>query len=388
MNSLGEKIKKLRLQNNMTQNGLAQKLFTSNRSISHWEKGIRTPDFETIQKLAKILNVSIDYFTQDDENDESKFSDLIIVKNKENKLAIYDKSQSRYLTTHNYDIIRLSPYGIHICEKCKILDEKVQVDFNNYMQTKGFSLNYQIIKTDLVDNYGHIKSFRRPQFIFYEPFNRYGVAPIFIRNEERFALVDTNLNVLTKQKYGKIWDSGLEGADLFFTFIFNDKKKFAKDIDDYDLFDYNMFPRMVINSKGEIVFDNLGLSFSPFQSDKFPLDDIEKVEKYISKFGDALFYFINDTVFEKAENIINILDLILDNMKKNEIDVKKDKNDRKFYNDIIGQILHRKIKFCKNLNDKLCQLIFDRINKIFWTENRIEKSLYKQDVYKILHIEI
>ena len=151
MNSLGEKIKKLRLQNNMTQNGLAQKLFTSNRSISHWEKGIRTPDFETIQKLAKILNVSIDYFTQDDENDESKFSDLIIVKNKENKLAIYDKSQSRYLTTHNYDIIRLSPYGIHICEKCKILDEKVQVDFNNYMQTKGFSLNYQIIKTDLVD---------------------------------------------------------------------------------------------------------------------------------------------------------------------------------------------------------------------------------------------
>ena len=162
----------------------------------------------------------------------------------------------------------------------------------------------------------------------------------------------------------------------------------AKDIDDYDLFDYNMFPRMVINSKGEIVFDNLGLSFSPFQSDKFPLDDIEKVEKYISKFGDALFYFINDTVFKKAENIINILDLILDNMKKNEIDVKKDKNDRKFYNDIIGQILHRKIKFCKNLNNKLCQLIFDRINKIFWTENRIEKSLYKQDVYKILHIEI
>ena len=375
MNSLGEKLKSLRIKNGLTQNMLAQKLFISNRSVSHWEKGIRFPDFETIQKIAKILNVPLDYFSQNESYGESAFSNLIVVKNEENKLAIYDKEKSIYLTIQDYDIIRLSPYGIHICEKCKIIDEKRKIDFDKCINTNGFDLGYQDTKIDLVDNFGNIKSFRRPQYLFYMPFNCYKVAPVFIKNENRFALVNRNLTCLTKEKFGKIWDSGIYGAGLYFTFLMNEEKlkalaKHSKDIDDYDLYEKDNIPRMLINSRGEIIFDNLGLNFRLNKFDALPLDSIEIAIEYLNKFGLGLLYFVNDLVFEKFDNVIKFLDIVC--RYKNE-DKMSTFNDL-FYNNLVEQIFLKKLGFCKDLNNKESNIIYNKILEVFSTENRVEKA--------------
>jgi len=55
------RLKELRLENNLTQAQLAQQLNVSQRSISSWETGFRQPDYELLEKICKLFNVSADY---------------------------------------------------------------------------------------------------------------------------------------------------------------------------------------------------------------------------------------------------------------------------------------------------------------------------------------
>lgn len=62
MMTLGEKIKKLRVKNNMTQTDLAKKLKTTKQTIFKYEAGIiADPPLSRIQDLADALNVSTAY---------------------------------------------------------------------------------------------------------------------------------------------------------------------------------------------------------------------------------------------------------------------------------------------------------------------------------------
>ena len=58
---IAECIKSLRIENNMTQQQLADKLFTSQDTISLWERDKSYPDVVAVIRLAKIFNVSTDY---------------------------------------------------------------------------------------------------------------------------------------------------------------------------------------------------------------------------------------------------------------------------------------------------------------------------------------
>ena len=51
----------LRKDNNLTQLDIANKLGFAKNTVCAWEKGRAQPNFETLIKLAKIFNVSIDY---------------------------------------------------------------------------------------------------------------------------------------------------------------------------------------------------------------------------------------------------------------------------------------------------------------------------------------
>ena len=61
--SIGDKIKGLRSQQNISQEALAKALFFSNRTISNWEQGIREVSFENLQKIADYFKVPMTYFT-------------------------------------------------------------------------------------------------------------------------------------------------------------------------------------------------------------------------------------------------------------------------------------------------------------------------------------
>ncbi len=56
---IGELLKNLRKEKNLTQAELAEKLGVSNRSISRWENGMTMPDFDLLIELADFYGVDV-----------------------------------------------------------------------------------------------------------------------------------------------------------------------------------------------------------------------------------------------------------------------------------------------------------------------------------------
>ena len=58
--SLGETIYKLRIEKNLSQGDLAERLEVSRQSVSKWENDSAVPDLAKIVKLSEVFDVSID----------------------------------------------------------------------------------------------------------------------------------------------------------------------------------------------------------------------------------------------------------------------------------------------------------------------------------------
>lgn len=58
---LSDKLKELRKTNKITQQKIADKLNIPQTTYSNYEQGIRTPDNETLCRLADFYDVSVDY---------------------------------------------------------------------------------------------------------------------------------------------------------------------------------------------------------------------------------------------------------------------------------------------------------------------------------------
>lgn len=58
--TIADKIKKLRKDNNMTQEDLAEKLNVSRQTISKWETNIVIPDADNIVSICKLFNITTD----------------------------------------------------------------------------------------------------------------------------------------------------------------------------------------------------------------------------------------------------------------------------------------------------------------------------------------
>lgn len=75
MTNIGEKIKKLRTKNKLTQQELGDKLYVSDKTISSWESGRTLPDINTIVDIGNIFNISVANFVSNtnDKNIEIEF---------------------------------------------------------------------------------------------------------------------------------------------------------------------------------------------------------------------------------------------------------------------------------------------------------------------------
>ena len=60
---LGDTIKQLRNDANITQSVLAAHMNVSKSTIAMWETNNREPDIETLKKIAEFFGVSVDYLT-------------------------------------------------------------------------------------------------------------------------------------------------------------------------------------------------------------------------------------------------------------------------------------------------------------------------------------
>ena len=67
----------------MTQKELAEILCVTDKAISRWESGIGNPDLNSLPKIAKIFNVSVDYLLSDTNElpiDESSKENQIVIQ--------------------------------------------------------------------------------------------------------------------------------------------------------------------------------------------------------------------------------------------------------------------------------------------------------------------
>ncbi|MCM1506032.1 MAG: helix-turn-helix domain-containing protein [Ruminococcus flavefaciens] len=63
----GQKIARLRIEANLTQEQLAEKLYITRELVSKWETGKRNPDYKMILKIAEIFGVNAeDIFSKSD----------------------------------------------------------------------------------------------------------------------------------------------------------------------------------------------------------------------------------------------------------------------------------------------------------------------------------
>ncbi len=73
--TFGEKIKKLRNDNNLTQEQLAEKLFVTRTAVSKWETDRGLPSIDTLQEIAKLFGVSLDSLISDDDIESKRLAD-------------------------------------------------------------------------------------------------------------------------------------------------------------------------------------------------------------------------------------------------------------------------------------------------------------------------
>ncbi len=62
---IGEKIKELRIENNLSQSKLANAIEVSQKAIDFWERSINEPKASYIIKLVKFFNLTFNEFFED-----------------------------------------------------------------------------------------------------------------------------------------------------------------------------------------------------------------------------------------------------------------------------------------------------------------------------------
>lgn len=70
-NIFGSRLRTVRKSRNMSQLGLGIKLSISERSINNWERGMCSPDVNTLRYICCRLNVSADYMLGLSEKEKS-----------------------------------------------------------------------------------------------------------------------------------------------------------------------------------------------------------------------------------------------------------------------------------------------------------------------------
>lgn len=82
--TLGQKIRSLRKDMELSQEILGEILNVSRQAITKWETDAGVPDVSNLQELAKLFGVSVDYFLSDRQTDVIKQLDIDITKYRDN----------------------------------------------------------------------------------------------------------------------------------------------------------------------------------------------------------------------------------------------------------------------------------------------------------------
>lgn len=101
--TLGQKLKKLRSEKEITQKDLADQLHVTFQTVSKWESDTNEPDIATLKELAKFFGCSYNYLLSDDEEETKEETNEAVV-------AFTNEAESKTIIIHQKEA--------HVCEKC------------------------------------------------------------------------------------------------------------------------------------------------------------------------------------------------------------------------------------------------------------------------------
>ena len=101
--TLGQKIKKLRSEKQLTQKDLADQMHVTFQTVSKWEKDENEPDVSTLRELAKLFGCSMDYLLSEEElepvKEEEKVEEPAPIQEVTKTVIIHQKE-------------------LHVCRRC------------------------------------------------------------------------------------------------------------------------------------------------------------------------------------------------------------------------------------------------------------------------------
>lgn len=142
---IGDKIVKARKESNMSQAQLSELLFISPQAIGKWERGESIPDLITFNRLAEILGVDLNYFSESFHSSANKISsDKLSEKQtdelsfeKEDKKPKWDMSLGNWVDADFSGLKNLNEkFGASNMQRCKFV---------------GSDLSHLILKNNNVD---------------------------------------------------------------------------------------------------------------------------------------------------------------------------------------------------------------------------------------------
>ena len=141
---LGKNIAKIRKDNNLTQDELAEKYFVTRQTISNWEIGKSYPDLETLVKISNDFNISLDILLKEDDEMIKKIDNEVKGSKKYKNITKY------FLILFSIMIIAIFIYSVmYLNFKKNTIDR-----FNNIAQKYKFIKDetgwYQLNKDDKI----------------------------------------------------------------------------------------------------------------------------------------------------------------------------------------------------------------------------------------------
>ena len=122
--TLGQKIKKLRNEKELTQKDLADQVHVTFQTVSKWEKDENEPDVATLRELAKLFDCSLDYLLSEDDKEEAE-------KPTEEIVAAPAEQVTKTIIIHQKEL--------HVCRRCNkdIEEEDLAVEHLTRRESHG-----------------------------------------------------------------------------------------------------------------------------------------------------------------------------------------------------------------------------------------------------------
>ena len=141
---LGEKIKKMRIKNKMTQQDLADKLFVSDKTVSSWESGRTEPDINMLSDICGALNSNFFELINDSEKNNVEL---------ELKIKVNEKEQQRIL-----ELIKKDSVFIKEEDQNAVYYKLSHRDMNSEWlrirrENSNYVLNYKKKNDDVIEEY-------------------------------------------------------------------------------------------------------------------------------------------------------------------------------------------------------------------------------------------